>query len=184
LSHIAPNVGVEKGHDYDCPDGLPGLAERIKLFSQLLREKNIILDIHSGDDLSRKTRSVIGEASSRNIHFKVSPALQLIFGETLEEYNRELFLSWWNDTKDYAIREAENGSSFAAQCLKDSESGDVTHLSKTAVFHHYSFAYIGKRDKLGQFVCREKFYDLDTDFYAEYGRRIVEYLSELSEDVL
>jgi hypothetical protein len=42
---------------------------------------------------------------------------------------------------------------------------------------------VGKRDREGQFIHREKFYDLSTDFYREYQKRICSYLCEVAADI-
>jgi hypothetical protein len=52
------------------------------------------------------------------------------------------------------------------------------------VFHHFSFAFVGRRDANGQFICREEFYDLSPAFYRAHQERIVGYLLGLAEDLL
>ena len=184
VTHIAPNFGVEKELDYRGPDGLAGLEKRIRGLQDISREFGIMLDCHSGDDLKPATRRTIGRATQGHIHFKVSPALQIIFAETMNDVEPEQFRFWWDDTLDYARREAAAGSDFAVECLRKYEAGDDRHPSpEHAVFHYYNFASVGKRDRQGQFVHREKFYDLPTDFYDEYRRRICSYLCEVAADV-
>ena len=51
------------------------------------------------------------------------------------------------------------------------------------IFHHFSFAYVGRRDLDGQFICREEFYALSPAFYHAYQERIVDYLGELAADL-
>ena len=68
-------------------------------------------------------RRLAGPRSGRN-HFKVSPSLQVIFGEVLHEVSPERFQFWWDDTLAYARREAAAGSDFAAQCLREYESSE------------------------------------------------------------
>jgi hypothetical protein len=143
-----------------------------------------MLDCHSGDDLKPATRRAIGRATLGHIHFKVSPALQIIFAETMNDVVPERFRFWWDDALDYARREAEAGSDFAAECLRKYEAGTDRQPSPAhAVFHYYNFASVGKRDQLGQFVHREKFYDLPAEFYHEYQNRICSYLCEVAADV-
>ena len=184
VTHIAPNFGVEKELDYRGSDGLDGLEKRIRGLQDIAREFGIMLDCHSGDDLKPATRRAIGRATQGHIHFKVSPALQIIFAETMNDLEPERFRFWWDDALDYARREAAAGSEFAGQCLHKYEAGDNRRLSPDhAVFHYYNFASVGKRDKQGQFVHREKFYDLPAVFYDEYRRRICSYLCEVAADV-
>ena len=184
VTHIAPNFGVEKELDYRGPDGLGGLEKRIRGLQDVSRQFGIMLDCHSGDDLKPATRRTIGRATQGCIHFKVSPALQIIFAETMNDVVPERFGFWWDDTFDYARREAAAGSDFAAECLRKYEAGDDRRPSpKHAVFHYYNFASVGKRNRQGQFVHREKFYDLGADLYDEYQRRICSYLCEVAADV-
>lgn len=184
VTHIAPNFGVEKELDYRGPDGLDGLEKRIRGLQDVSREFGIMLDCHSGDDLKPATRRAIGRATQGHIHFKVSPALQIIFAETMNNVEPDRFRFWWDDALDYARREAEAGSEFAAECLRKYEVADNRrHSPSHAVFHYYNFASVGKRDEQGQFVHREKFYGLGADFYDEYQRRICSYLCEVAADV-
>ena len=184
VTHIAPNFGIEKGLDYRGQDGLVGLEKRIRELCDISREFGLMLDCHSGDDLKSATRQAIGRATQGHIHFKVSPALQVIFAETMKDVEPERFRFWWDDTLDYARREAAAGSDFAAECLRQYEASDNQECSPDhAVFHYYNFASVGKRDRNGQFVHREKFYDMPADFYREYQRRIYIYLCEVGADV-
>ena len=184
VTHIAPNFGVEKELDYRGRDGLAGLEKRIRGLQNISREFGIMLDCHSGDDLKPETRKAVGRATQGHIHFKISPALQIIFAETMNDVVPERFGFWWDDTLDYARREAESGSTFAVECLhKFKAAEDKAPSPEHAVFRYYNFASVGKRDDLGQFVHRAKFYDLPADFYDEYQRRICSYLCEVAADV-
>ncbi|MCP4256465.1 MAG: hypothetical protein GY774_02935 [Planctomycetes bacterium] len=184
VTHIAPNFGVEKGSDYRGQDGLVALEKRLRGLYEITCELDIMLDCHSGDDLKPETRRAIGRAAQGNIHFKISPFSQVIFAETMKDVEPEKFCFWWDDTLDYARREAEAGSDFANQCLSQLEESDNQEPSPDhAVFHYYSFGSVGKRDQKGQFVHREKFYDLPADFYREYQKRICSYLCEVAADI-
>jgi hypothetical protein len=142
------------------------------------------LDCHSGDDLKSETRKVVGRAAKGNIHFKISPALQIIFAEVLNKYDPEKFRFWWDDTLDYARREAAAGSDFATDCLQQYDrNNNKTPSPGHAVFHYYGFATVGRRDEKGQFIHRQKFYELPEDFYKLYQDRLVQYLSEVTNDV-
>jgi hypothetical protein len=185
ITHIAPNFGVEKGSDYRGQDGLVALEKRIRGLYEIAREFGLMLDCHSGDDLKPATRRAVGRAAQGNIHFKVSPFSQAIFAETMKDVEPARFGFWWDDTLDYAYREAAAGSAFAAQCLERYKASDNQEPSPDhAVFHYYSFGSVGKRDQNGQFLNREKFYDLPEDFYREYQKRICSYLCEVAADIL
>jgi hypothetical protein len=184
ITHIAPNFAIEKGTDYRGKDGLIALEKRIRGLCELSGDFAIMLDCHSGDDLRPATRQTVGRAAKGNIHFKVSPFSQVIFAETMKDVEPESFRFWWDDTLDYARREAQAGSSFAAQCLRQYEESSSPQSSPDhTVFHHYNFGTVGKRDNKGRFVHRQKFYDLSGDFYREYQNRICSYLSEVAADI-
>jgi len=184
VTHVAPNFGIEKGLDYRGQDGLVGLEKRIRGLYDIACEFGLMLDCHSGDDLKSATRQAVGRATQGHIHFKVSPVLQVIFAETMKDVEPERFRFWWDDTLNYARREAAAGSDFAAECLRRHKASDNRECSPDhAVFHYYNFASVGKRDRKGQFVHREKFYDMPADFYREYQRRICSYLCEVAADV-
>ncbi|MFN2169154.1 MAG: tagaturonate epimerase family protein, partial [Anaerolineae bacterium] len=181
LTHVAPNFGVEKGTDYRGADGLSGFEARAASLWRIAEEFGVMVDFHSGDDLSGATRRAIGRATQGRNHFKVSPNLQLLFAEVLAEYHPGLFRRWWEDALAYARREAAAGSAFALDCIPQSAAG--TPSAHDAVFHHFSFAFVGRRDANGQFICREEFYDLSPAFYQAYRRCIAAYLLELAEDL-
>ncbi|MBD3309271.1 hypothetical protein GF339_22915 [candidate division KSB3 bacterium] len=184
ITHIAPNFGVEKGVDYRCPEGLEELEPRVRRQYHMASEYGLMLDCHSGDDLKSPTRQVFGRATDGNIHFKVSPSLQVVFGETLNDLFPEHFQFWWDDTLAYARREAEAGASVAAECIQEYQnSPNPVPSARTALFEHFNFATVGKRDANGQFCFREKFYDLPAEFYQEYTRRIERLLTEVAHDV-
>jgi hypothetical protein len=184
VTHIAPNFGVEKEFDYRGQDGLNGLEKRIRGLCQCASEFDVLLDCHSGDDLKSETRKVVGRAANGKIHFKISPALQIIFAEVLNEYDPEKFRFWWDDTLDYARREAAAGSDFAADCLRQYDiNSDKTPSPKHAVFHYYGFATVGRRDESGQFIHRQKFYELSEEFYKLYQDRVALYLGDVASDV-
>jgi hypothetical protein len=173
LTHIAPNFGIIKGDDYRCPDGLEGLEQRVRKLHRIAAEHAVLLDCHSGDDLKSATRKVIGRATNGQVHFKISPALQIIFAETLNDFDPARFRFWWDDTLDYARREAAGHKA----------GGNAEPSPRDAVFRRYCFATVGRRDTHGQFIHREKFYALPSDFYREYQRRVEAYLCEVAEDV-
>jgi len=182
LTHVAPNFGVEKGTDYRGADGLPGFEARARSLCSIAEEFGVMTDFHSGDDLSAAARQAIGRATRGRNHFKVSPMLQLLFGEVLADHHPDLFRRWYADALAYAQREAAAGSAFAAKCIRCS---DVQRPSvHDAVFHNFSFAFVGRRDAKGQFICREEFYALSSVFYQAYRECIIGYLLGLADDLL
>ncbi len=184
ITHIAPNVGIVKGQDYTGAEDLAGFEQRIAGLQRIAKEQGVMLDFHSGDDLRSAVRQAIGRATGGWNHFKVSPSLQVIFGEVLHDTDPDRFRFWWEDTLAYARREASAGSAFAARCLGEYESGaDPAPAPHHAVFHHYNFASVGRRDAQGQFVHRDKFYNLPAEFYREYHDRIGRFLGEVAGDV-
>lgn len=185
VTHIAPNVGIEKGADYRGRDGLEGLEKRIRSLASLADDFGVILDFHSGDDLTVQTRRVIQRATKGHLHLKISPVLQSLFAEVLIDFHPALFQRWWDDALAYARREAEAESALAIRCLRQYEaSSEQTPSPHHDAFHHYSFAFVGRRDSRGQFLNREAFYDLSPEFYREYRRRVNHYLCRLATDVL
>jgi hypothetical protein len=184
VTHVAPNLGQEKGWDYRCPDGLPGLAKRLRAQFAIAEEYGVLLDVHSADDLTQPARRVIRQATGGKVHYKISPMLQLLFADVLAEHHPALFRQWWNDALAYARREAAAGSPFAAQCLSAYESAaDKTPSRRHMVFHHYSFAFVGRRDRQGRFLHRDAFYSLAPKFYQDYKNRIGRYLGGLADDL-
>jgi|GEM_PF-356263 len=206
LTHVAPNFGVEKGVDYRGADGLAGFEARARALCRITEEFGVMADFHSGDDLSAESRRAIGRATGGRNHFKVSPYLQLLFADVLAEYHPDLFRRWRQDAWDYAAREAAANSTFAAECMRKDltpsapsfdelracpERSEGTGSSLRGkgdggigeVFHHFGFAFVGRRDLAGQFICREEFYSLSPAFYRAHQERIVAYLTELAEDL-
>ena len=182
-THLAPNFGVEKPVDYRCPDGLAGLAARVRSQCQIAEEFGVLLDFHSGDDLSSETRRVIGRATGGRNHFKISPMPQTIFAETVRDLYPELFRRWWKDALEYAEREAAGGSDFAAACIAEIQSAQAAPSPHDTIFHNFGFAFVGRRDRSGQYLNRESLYDLAQGFYCEYQSRITAYLCGLAEDL-
>ncbi|OIO94784.1 MAG: hypothetical protein AUK03_06365 [Anaerolineae bacterium CG2_30_64_16] len=181
LTHVAPNFGVEKGTDYRGADGLAGFEARARSLCGIAEHFGVMADFHSGDDLSAAARQAIGRATGGRNHFKVSPNLQLLFAEVLAEHHPELFRRWWDDALAYAQREAAAGSAFAAGCIQRSDTARPS--SHDALFHNFSFAFVGRRDPDGQFICREEFYALSPAFYRAYQECITGYLLELADDL-
>jgi hypothetical protein len=181
LTHVAPNFGVEKGTDYRGADGLPGFEARARTLCRIAEEFGVMADFHSGDDLSAAARQAIGRSTGGRNHFKVSPNLQLLFGAVLAEHHPDLFRRWWEDALAYAQRAAATGSAFARACIAQS---DLDRPSPhDALFHNFSFAFVGRRDAAGQFICRAEFYALSPAFYRAYEDVITRYLLELADDL-
>ncbi len=184
VTHLAPNFGQEKGWDYRCPDGLEGLERRVRAQCAIAEAFGVLLDVHSADDLTAGVRRVLRRATGGRLHYKVSPMVQLLYAEVLQDHHPDLFRRWWEDAMAYAQREAEAGSPFAQECLRAYEaSPDRAPSRHHMAFHHYSFAFVGRRDAAGGFLHREEFYRLSPDFYRAYRTRIAEYVSGLANEL-
>ena len=184
ITHLAPNFGQEKGYDYRCPDGLEGLESRVRVQFAIASEFGLLLDVHSGDDLSPASRRVFGRATGGQVHFKVSPMLQLIYARLLQDFHPGLFARWWEDALIYARREAARGSPVAREDLAAFDaSPDPRPSPRHKVFHDYSFPFVGRRDQHGQFRHREEFYRLSPQFGAAYQQEVSAWLCQLAEDV-
>jgi len=184
FTHVAPNFGVEKGVDYRCPAGLAELGTRVAAQYRMADEFGMLLDFHSGDDLSAGTRQVIGRATQGRNHFKIAPQPQIIFAETARDLYPALFREWWDASLAYAQREAAGGSTFAATCIREYEaSADPTPSPTDPIFHNFGFGFVGRRDEQGHYINRERLYGLPRAFFQEYQDRIVVYLCELAKDL-
>lgn len=184
VTHLAPNFGIEKGTDYRGPDGLPGLEYRLHRLYLLATEMGFFLDCHSGDDLSQETRQTVGRATGGNIHFKVSPSLQVLFAETLYDMYPEEFKWWWDDTYAWVKQQADAGSTFAIDCLLEYERSDNPNPHPNhGLFEHYNFATVGRRGEDGTYVNRSRFYDLPDAFGREIKRRVADRLSLIAADI-
>jgi hypothetical protein len=183
LTHLAPNVGVEKGVDYRGPGGLPALETRVRTLHRIARSFGVTLDFHSGDDLSTETRRTLGRATGGECHFKVSPFLQQLFAEVLFDVHPAVFEFWWQDTLEYAKREAQGGSALAARAVKDYESNHEGPSPSHPLFRHFCFQTVGRRDESGRFLNRDRFYSLSGDFHREYTGRVALFLGDLAQDL-
>jgi hypothetical protein len=184
VTHVAPNFGQEKGWDYRCPDGLDGLQKRVAEQFAIAEDFGVLLDIHSADDLGPGPRQAIRRATGGKVHYKVSPMLQLIYADAVTEHAPQLFQQWWDSTLAYARREAQAGSTFAIQCLQAlDDASDKRPSRRHMVFHHYSFAFVGRRDADGRFLYRQMFYQLPQAFRDDVRRRISEFLCGLANDL-
>jgi hypothetical protein len=184
VTHLAPNFGIEKGFDYRLADGLAGFQARVESIHRIAEETGFLLDFHSADDLSGETRRVIGRATGRRMHFKISPVLHFLLAETVRDHAPELFLAWWNDALSYARAEAENGSVVAAGCLSAYQSSpDPSPSPAHEVFRQFFFAFPGRRDAAGRFVNREAFYALSAGTCTDYQERVAAHLCTLADDL-
>ena len=109
---------------------------------------------------------------------------QIILADVLRQFHPELFRRWWDDAMAYAGAEAAAGSQFAQECMQAYEaSEDKTPSHRHVVFHHYSFAFVGRRNDSGGFLHRHEFYDLSPGFYRAYQDRISAWLCELADEL-
>jgi hypothetical protein len=184
VTHLAPNFGQEKGHDYRCPDGLGGLESRVRTQFQIANEFGMMLDVHSGDDLSATSRHVFQRATGGQIHFKLSPHLQLLYAQDLQTYYPDLFRGWFEDAVNYAKCEEARGSSIARQCLSELNGAQgAAPCWRSSVFHLFSFPYVGKRNAQGQFIRRQEFYRLSRAFQEFHAQHVSDYLCGISSDL-
>jgi hypothetical protein len=183
LTHIAPNLGVEKGVDYRINGGREYLASLLGELCRISSEFGIMVDVHSGDNLSTETRKVINKASGGKIHYKISPVTQEIFAETLFEKSYEDFLFWWKEAFKYAQNQAEKGSTFAQKCLKTNEVSDGKPSPDDMVFHYYHYPPVGENYKDGNLYLREYLYSLNTDIYQAYSRKFAGYLDSITKEL-
>ncbi len=185
VTHLAPNFGQEKGRDFAAPDGLEGLERRVRAQFQIASQFGLMLDVHSGDDLTEAPRRVFQRATGGRLHFKVSPRLQILYAEVLQEHYPELFARWWRDALAYAQDQAAQGSAVAKRCLAELEkSGTAASPSwRHALFHSFSFPFVGRRGPDGQFLHRQEFYRLAPAFNAAYQERVGDYLCQLANDL-
>jgi hypothetical protein len=184
VTHVAPNYGAEKGFDYRGKDGLGELEWRVKALQAIAGEFEVMLDFHSADDLTAPTRAALRRATKGWLHYKISPMPFMLFADVLKKYHPDLFRRWWDDAIAYARREAEGGSDFAAECLKEyGTSSDQTPDRHHAVFHHYGFAYLGRRDEQGRFKVRDEFYNLSAEFYHAHKEYLADYLGQLAVEL-
>jgi hypothetical protein len=183
VTHVATNVGVEKGWDYRHPDGLEGLRQRVQAQHRLAEAHGVMLDFHSADDLGPAVRSVLRSATHGRLHYKISPSVQGLFAEVLQEFHPDLFQRWWLDAEAYARREAAAGSAFAAECLRAAGAAERVPSPRHPVFHHYGFAFVGRRDDAGQFLHRQAFYDLSPAFYQACRERLSRWLCQIAGEL-
>ena len=185
VTHLAPNVGIEKGFDYRGLDGLAGLERRIASIVDVAGARGVLVDIHSADDLTAPTRAAIRRATRGRLHYKVSPVPQVLFGEVLEQVHPGFFAEWWNDALTYAQESAATGSRFAAACIAELDAKASPQPSyRDQVFHHFCFRFVGRRGADGQFLNRQRFYSLSDEFYRAYEDRLAGYLEGLAADLL
>lgn len=185
VTHLAPNVGIEKGFDYRGTDGLEGLERRLTSLVEIADRHRIVIDIHSADDLTAPARSAIRRATKGRLHYKVSPLPQVLFAEVAEQVHPDFFAAWWNDAVLYAREEAAAGSPFAAACLAEMETKASPQPShRDQVFHHFCFRFQGRRDEDGQYLNRHRFYSLSDEFYRLYQDRLTTLLEGLADDLL
>lgn len=185
ITHLAPNFGVEKGVDYRGADGLGLFEQRVGTLHKIASENNMMLDCHSGDDLSRETRRLFKRATRGNIHFKISPSLQSLVGEVVEKVEPEFFRFWWKDTLRHTKELAQMGVPFAIHSLNLVKwAGEMDKpSSKHLFFKEFCYATLGERDELGQFVHRDKFYSFSSDFKTEMDAVMEERILEVAGDL-
>lgn len=189
VAFIAPNVGFEKRVDYRKPDGMPGLAARVKRMSDIAADYGALLDFHSGSDKSAATYRTISDAAGGRIKLKVSGKLQLILSEVMAELDPAFFNEWWDYTLASAKADADSGSAVAKKfvgMLEDrrvKEGAAFRRSPKDRFFTDFSFGMVGAKNEKGEFLYREHFYSLTPEIQAEYTKRVADYVVQLSRDL-
>jgi hypothetical protein len=181
LTHVAPNVGVEKLVDYRGAGGLAGLKSRVERLHAIARHFNVLLDFHSGDDLSPATRAALRQSTGGSLHFKVSPVLQNLLGEALHECAPELFGEWWAEALADAREAARQGSEHARACLASDPSEMPDPGSE--LFKAYCFAAVGRRDAQGACRLREKLYSIPAACREAYDSKVSDWLCGCAGDL-
>jgi len=62
-------------------------------------------------------------------------------------------------------------------------SGSLDPSPHHLFFKEYCFATVGKRDDQGNFIHRDKFYDLPEEFYDEMAIRMEHFIMEAANDL-
>lgn len=182
ITHLAPNFGVEKGCDYRIEAGYARLKKVTRSFFNITREFRIMLDIHSGDDLSTETRKVFRRGTGSNLHYKISPRLQELFAEVLISRAPSIFKQWWERTVDYVRAQAEQGSEFARQCLDEYLKGERLTVTNK-LFHYYHFATVGLFDDNGEFCVRDSLYSIPQSVIREYQNKLSKQITIYCNDL-
>ncbi len=189
VTHVAPNFGVEKGHDYSLPDGRIGLEQRSGRMAAIARQFEVTLDYHSGDDLARETRQGIARGTGGILDYKISPILQTLYAQVLADLEPKRFRWWWDLTRKWTEQEAGRGEKTAEKYLKElaeREASEGTRFQphvEDHFFWNYCFAVVGAKDKDGQWLYREQFYEVPTAVEQEIRKRTRDYNVQLAQDV-
>ena len=126
----------------------------------------------------------IGAASDGRVHFKVSPSLQTLLGKAMYETDGTLFSHWWDLSEAHARELAARDSELARTALAEAEQGgESARTPESGVFHHFSFAAVGKVDAEGQLANRDWFYTLPQTVYDRYAELVRERLCRLADDL-
>ena len=170
LTHVAPNLGIQKGVDYRGPDGLPGLEARNRALSRLAADLGVLLDVHSGDDLSAEHPPRPPPGDRRAAAFQdLAPAPVVVCGSPGRLSPRPFpALVGTSPGRLCPPRSRRRvGLCRPAAWLRRSKP-TACRWRNDSVFHHFSFPFVGQRDAAGRFMRREEFYLLSPAFYAAY----------------
>jgi hypothetical protein len=182
VTHIAPNFGVEKHVDYRHPSGLDELAERVARQHAIARDYGSVLDCHSGDDLASETVRTFSAATSKEIHFKVSPSLQMMYADVLAKTQPNVFRIWWDKTCDVIERAAAEGSDTAVKFMVAGSGAQQPDPSNEA-FRLFCFAAVGQRDDRGGYLLREALYEPSEETETVLAGRLEDHLCRLAYDL-
>jgi hypothetical protein len=186
---VAPNFGFVKREDYGRPDGMEGLASRVRELAAIASEYGAVLDFHSGSDKSPLTYRTIAEAAGGRLKLKVSGRLQVILGEVLAEDEPDFFREWWNYSLERARAEKDAGSEVAARFVAQVEQriqaggAGFRALPSDRFFTDFAYAMPGAKSPEGEFLYRDRFYALSAATLEHYSARVREYIEGLSRDL-
>ncbi len=161
--YIAPHFGFTKGSDVADLSKLNTVAGALH---SIACEHGALLSIHSGDNLSSTTRQTLGRACSGKLLFKVAPAIQDLFIETVLKHEPEIAKRWKAWTLNY-VRHI--GAQFP---------------SDEVAFHKYAFAAFGVRNNDGDFEMRDLLYGVETAARNAFEVDLSRYLQVLATDLM
>lgn len=160
--YIAPHFGFTKGSDVADHARLAEVAEKL---CRAAGERGALLSIHSGDNLSRATRRVLGKATGGKLLFKVAPALQDIYVDAIFAHNPAL---------------ADRLTAWVLQYAE--EHGKPANTPRETV-RKYGFAAFGARNDAGEYELREQLYNAGEAVHEAHQRELGQYLSDLADDL-
>lgn len=102
----------------------------------------------------------------RRLLFKVSPAIQNLLVDAVVECDHDLAARWRDWTTGYA------------------KSREVAGRTADSVFRKYAFAAFGARNDAEVFEMRDLLYDASPLALETFRKNLLEYMEQLSADLL